>query len=542
MKKHMTLVEEISELDLELLKLLARRSKLLKKTRRPKKEGAGTDSISNEKRLRLAWEESVSKFSKDPRLAHQMFALIQDIEFLARDDAEELTGFGLAPNTQPVNIDITGPAALLPTQLWIALAAANGVECHLTGLSSADPVAELVKGVNQAGGRVFWKDNNLECKESKPLDFADKVIFAGNCELNFYLLALLAASSHGTMKFTGASTLKDADLSAFRNFLPQLGARIAHVVPRSNGLPVRLECSGVLPDTIAIPDTLSEEAVIATLIAATTWGMKVTVDMSRTDAAANALAIVTPIFESAGIEFSIEGTNCVILPEEPDFPMYPAIAMDPAICANILAYPAFAGGRVILKGTWPTETHEGDAVVEMLKAIGLTISVKPDSIICTKRERGHSTDVVDMKGLPANYYPLALALTCIKAAATKEPVAIPSAPSGIAIEVIESFVAQANMLLDDNKVHPNADVPHAKIWTSPGALWTMAFGQMAFINRPLQLANPGSVTDLMPSFWMFYNTLPAPTLERKPREQRNDDKPKRRRVFADNDSRGGSAD
>lgn len=542
MKKNMTLVEEISELDLELLKLLARRSKLLKKTRRRKKEGAGTDSISNEKRIRLAWEEAASKFSRDPRLAHQMFTLLQDIDFISRDDAEEQTSFGLAPNTQPVNVDITGPAALLPTQIWIALAAANGVECNLTGISTAHPVSDIVKAFNQAGARLGWKGNDLFCKESKALDFADKVIFAGNSEFNVYLLALQAAAAHGTLKLTGGSTLKDADLSAFRNFLPQLGARIAHVVPRSNGLPVRLECSGVIPETVVIPENLSEEAVVATLVAATTWGMTVSLDLSQNEAATNALAIVAPIFESAGIEHEIEGTNLVVLAEEPDFPVYPAITMDPTICASLLAYPAFAGGKVALRGTWPKGTAEGDAVVSLLQSVGLTVAVKPDSIIAAKPERGHSTEPVDMQNLPASYFPLAMALTCIKAAATKSPVEIPAAPAGTANEVIESFAAQANMSLEDNKVHPNADTPHAKVWTSPDAFWTMALGQLAFINRPLQLSNPGTVTDLMPTFWMFYNTLPEPTMVRKQREERSGDKPKRRRVFADNNSRGGSTD
>ncbi|MCT4535457.1 3-phosphoshikimate 1-carboxyvinyltransferase [Halodesulfovibrio sp.] len=542
MKKNMTLVEEISELDVELLKLLARRSKLLKKTRRRKKEGAGTDSISNEKRIRLAWEESATKFSRDPRLAHQMFTLLQDIEFISRDDAEDQNSFGLAPNTQPVNVDITGPAALCPTQIWIALAAANGVECNLTGISTAHPVSDLVKGFNQAGARLSWKGNDLFCKESKALDFADKVIFAGNSEFNVYLLALQAAASHGTLKLTGGSTLKDADLSAFRNFLPQLGARIAHVIPRSNGLPARLECSGIIPETVVVPENLSEEAVIAVLVAATTWKANVTIDLSQNAAATNALAIVDPIFESAGIEYSIEGTSCAISPEEPDFPVYPAITMDPTICASILAYPAFAGGKVALRGTWPLDTAEGDAVVALLKSVGLTIAIKPDSIVATKPERGHSTDAVDMQNLSSNYFPLAMALTCIKAAATKSPVELPAAPAGTSVEVIESFVAQANMLLEDNKVHPNADIPHAKIWTSPDAFWTMALGQLAFINRPLQLSNPGTITDLMPTFWMFYNTLPEPTMVRKPREEMSGDKPKRRRVFADNNSRGRSAD
>jgi hypothetical protein len=88
------------------------------------------------------------------------------------------------------------------------------------------------------------------------------------------------------------------------------------------------------------------------------------------------------------------------------------------------------------------------------------------------------------------------------------------------------------MLIDDGKVYASVDVPAAPLWSSPDANWTMAFAMLAFLKRSIKLSNPGNITDLMPSFWTFYNGLPEPTMMRKPKQEANSDQPKRRRIIA----------
>lgn len=531
-RKKRTIVEEIAELDGELLKLLSRRAKLLKKTRRPKKEGAGTSSIPSEKQLRLLWEANAAKFSKDPRLAHQLFALLQDIEFISKDFVDEKGDFTLAPYRRPVEIDLPGFACLRSTRLWMALAAGCGSECHISGVLSADPIHEFLKSLNQAGASVSLKGNTLICKEGRLPEFADKVIFAGNEELNFYLLALMAVARPGILKFTGASALKDADLTAFRNFLPQMGARIAHAMPRSNGLPVRLECSGVIADAIAVPADLPADAVTATLIAAALWNMKVTLNLTSNEHASRCLAEAKVVLDACGIVTEGEEGAFTYLPGPADIPFTPSVAMDPALNAMLLSVPAFAKGAAKLTGTWPVDGEEGRSALALLQSAGLQVVEDGDAVICEHTDSVKSSAALQFDALPNCYFPLAVALACVKAHLSGEGVRLPELPEGVAESLVEGFAAQANIMLVDGMLLPGEDVPATEVWTSPDAYWTIALALIAFIKPKIKLANPGTVTDLMPSFWMFYNGLPKPDMTPRKKEI-SDDKPKRRRIIAE---------
>lgn len=531
-KKNITLVEEISELDVELMKLLARRSKLLQKTRRPKKEGSGTSGIASEKQLRLLWEANAAKFSKDPRLARQLFTLIQDIDFTTKAESEEKTEFVLSPVRKPVQVDLPGPASLRASRLWMTLAASSGASCRLRSVPTADPVHELVKALNQAGASLHRQDDDIVSRDSAALEFADKVIFAGDDTLNYYLLALMAAGRHGTLKFTGGSVLKDADLTAFRHFLPQIGARMAHVVPRSNGLPVRLECSGVIPDAIAIPADLPAEAVCACLVAATTWDMRVTLNLNNNPHGESCLLEVRKILDQCGIQTEGSSSAFTIYPGPATLPAAPGLTLDPAISVNLLALPVFAAGTVRLSGVWPTGTEEGDDALALLRSAGLRVDVTATSVTSSYTPDVARAISPETGRLPERYLPLSIAMACARAKATGTPVGLPPLPADMDTVLIDGFVAQANMLLDEGKVFPSADVPAAKVWSSPDAYWTMAFAMLAFLRRSIKLSNPGSVTDLMPSFWTLYNGLPAPDMTRKPRQETPDEQPKRRRIIA----------
>jgi 5-enolpyruvylshikimate-3-phosphate synthase len=45
-------------------------------------------------------------------------------------------------------------------------------------------------------------------------------------------------------------------------------------------------------------------------------------------------------------------------------------------------------------------------------------------------------------------------------------------------------------------------------WTCPDAYWGMAYALAAFASPGMRLANPGTVSDVMPTFWKLYNSLP----------------------------------
>ena len=69
-------------------------------------------------------------------------------------------------------------------------------------------------------------------------------------------------------------------------------------------------------------------------------------------------------------------------------------------------------------------------------------------------------------------------------------------------------------------------------WISPSAPWAMALALLAYLKPHIHLANPGVLTELLPGFWNFYNTLPTPDFRRRNVQENADVKPARRRIIA----------
>ena len=59
-----------------------------------------------------------------------------------------------------------------------------------------------------------------------------------------------------------------------------MGARLVHVVPKSDGLPARLECSGILPDSIKLPPDVPAELAEGILLAAPGYDRALTLDLA----------------------------------------------------------------------------------------------------------------------------------------------------------------------------------------------------------------------------------------------------------------------
>lgn len=88
----------------------------------------------------------------------------------------------------------------------------------------------------------------------------NKIIYAGQSKFHFYLLLCLALGQVTRAKFTGSTKLKIHDVRPVQELLPRLGARLTIVEPHSNGLPVRVESSGQIPETITIPKGVSKNS------------------------------------------------------------------------------------------------------------------------------------------------------------------------------------------------------------------------------------------------------------------------------------------
>ncbi|MEG6504459.1 chorismate mutase [Nitratidesulfovibrio sp. 1201_IL3209] len=558
-----SLVESIMELDRDIIRLLAKRARLFQKVRGSRRPGVSSaparDTVA-EKQLREAWESAAARVSRDPRFVRQLFALLQEVEIQERSpEGEVRPSFNLAPPRRPVSINIYGPLAARPTRLWVALAAAAGAEAAIEGAMLGDHLIDAVKALNQAGAHLSWEgDAIVRSKGGDALDFTDKVIYAGDDSLNFHLLAALSLGAVGKVKFTGGPALKMADTTALRQFLPQLGARLAPVVPKSSGLPVRLECSGVLPDEVRIPAELPADALTALLLAAPFWNAAITLHCAGHPDAAACIAEVLPLLKACKADVAMLGEtgeaalSVRIAPTARlRVPKAPAMGIDPLVAAVMLAMPAFTGGEARLSGAWDAAQPHAAQVLDLLRGAGLVVTADAKGVAARPAMKPSvqaapaPTAPLDASALPLDYAPLALALAAATARAAKvDVVPAPLLPEGVDGVTAESFAGQLGFALATEAGQPvlravvaaGSKAPaNGSPWASPTAAWTFALALGALLRPGLHLSNPGNVTELMPGFWALYNGLPSPeNAPRKPKEQKDDGaKPARRRIIAE---------
>lgn len=521
-------LQSLLDIDRELARLLARRARLLNKATGGRK---GSDPAL-EKQLRQAWETNATRLSRDPRFVHQLFTLLQEVDVIDRTEEEVRPGFNLSPSRKPVAINIDGPASARQTRLWLAIAAAAQAPVTIRGALLNDPLNDLVKALNQSGASLSWDDaGNVHGKEGGPLDFTDKVVYVGEDLLNFHLLVFLAVGAQSRLKATGGAALKLTDLTALSHFLPQLGARLTNVVPKTKGLPVRLECSGVLPDNVTVPADLPADALSALFLASAFWSAPTTFDVSGNACAATCLSEVLPILRDCNVEVSAEESTVRIVPGSIRVPAEPKLDMDTLIATYLLALPAFAGGTVRLAGRWASGSAEAAAALDLLKSAGLDVRRETAGMASSYADVPGDLDT-PLAALPQTYAPLSLVLAAATFA-SERPARLPALPQGADALAAAGFMTQLGLEAEEGSgaLHQvETDIP-AGGWSSPAPEWSMALAFGSFLRTGLRLANPGNVTELMPAFWALFNGLPSPDLTPKQKE-RTDAKPARRRILA----------
>ncbi|MDR2743802.1 MAG: 5-enolpyruvylshikimate-3-phosphate synthase, partial [Desulfovibrio sp.] len=266
--------ETIIELDRELMKLLARRGVLLSRLREGKEQATGAAAIRAEKAVRIAWEAEAVNFSKDPLFSRQLFNLLQEIRVLRKEEAQNAPVFNLNPPRRPVSGRLDGPTDVLQARMRLILAACLGQELELKNVLLTSEMLDAVKICSRAGADCAHDGRgtgSVAVRAGKPLELGGKTFFVGDDFFVFCLIMFMALAKPGTLRFNGGSRLKFSDLSVLRGFLPQLGARFYHIVPRSHGLPAGLECSGEIPDMVRPPAEMPVEAVCALLAAPVFW-------------------------------------------------------------------------------------------------------------------------------------------------------------------------------------------------------------------------------------------------------------------------------
>lgn len=440
-----SLREVIMDLDRDILKLLARRCNILDRMRGHR----GQLEAKEEKELRAAWETSAGKMSRDPRLTRQIFSLFQEIEFLDRPmpGEERRPAFNLAPAQRPIALRMTAPLACRRSRLYLTLAAVAGAACRIAPSLLNDQTVECIKMFNQAGTSLAWdEDGTLRAREGGGITLADKVIYVGEDLLNFYLILGQYVGHMSRAKFTAESSLKLADVSAARRFLPQIGARLSNAVPKSDGLPVRIECSGIIPEVISFPAELPADAIIGLLMAAPFWEKPVTMLLAGHPAQDAIIEEAVSILQACKADVLVQDGNIRIVPCTEDTPLQvpaePELGMDLTFAANLLALPAGGDGSVTLTGRWPT-----CAIAEQLQTLLHTAGVET-KVLATgiqARRAGQGADSpLNAKALPLRFAPLALALAAIPALRGKSG-HMPQLPTGVDAELVDSFLTHIGL-------------------------------------------------------------------------------------------------
>ncbi len=540
--KRPPLRETIMNMDQDILKMLARRSNILDKM----KAKQGHLDPKEEKTLRTSWEKNATQMTRDPRVIQQIFALFQEIEFSAKPQFgdEKRVSFNLSPTKEAIDVQMHAPMVSRRSRLYLSLAGASGSALHIRPSLLSDPEVECVKMFNQCATSLAWdEDGSLRAREGGGLSLPDKVIFVGDDILNFYLLLGHYVGSLSRAKFTGDSTLKFLDLSTLRSFLPQLGARLSNAIPGTMGFPLRIECSGILPDAIQIPANIDADAVLGFMLAAPFWEKEVSFDLSKHAQAEQIIEEALSVLVPSCAMVKNDGHIVHISPSKITTPKEPILGMEMSFAAYLLAMPAFTSGKVQLEGLWP-KCEIGDSIITTLKSCGVEVAKTEGQIITSSLE---VTEKLNQEKLNATcfderFIPLAIALA-IAPALCGRPAYMPDLSDNSLVDDINSFMN--NFGFETNHDGQIVRMPHFEesgvAWTASSPYWAMAYSLCAFIKSQMKLTNPGIMTSLYPQFWNLYNALPFPHIK-KPTLELVDEKPVRRRIIAADQDGAGSGD
>lgn len=553
--------EVVSDIDRDILRLLLRRHNLLARMHNSK----GFLEPAEEKALRESWEAAVSRVSRDARLSGRFFSLMQEVEFLPRPSAQREEGeggedgqaagaerrpaFNLAPALRPVRLAMSAPLACRATRAWLMLAAASGQALRIEPCLMNDPIVDCVKALNQLGAGLNREEDGVTARETAPVGAPDKVLHVGDSAWNFFLLLGHYLGRPSRAKFTGETSLKLADFSAVRRFLPNLGARLVHVVPKSDGLPARLECSGILPDAAALPADVPAELAEGILLAAPFYERALTLDLAAHPQQQLILARVLPILRAADADISVTEGRVRVAPGPLCLPARPRLPLEPELAVFLLALPLVLSGETRLDGGWP-QWPGAQAAWELLQALGLDLrreqpgEGRPEGTVCAhaaaplKRASLVALPAGLLAGLPTDWVPLPVALAACAALRGGEA-SLPELP-GADMSEVTSFLHTVGLertaegrlcKIEQATLQQNA----AQAWNAPSPVWALALALAACArdtrNQGFRLGNPGIMTGLFPAFWTLYNALPEPAAKKPAGNEKTTAAPARRRII-----------
>lgn len=537
--KTISLSQEIELLDEKIAALVGERTQLLAKAAGSRKrKRVSIIDAGQEKRLWSIWSKAFEKHDLDKANLRKLFLIINS---LAYAQAEQKSGkargaFCMYPRKQPLQIDIQGPRDTLQTRVAITLATHCSTPFILNHFQCSDVNIELIKGLNQAGASLSWDRSSFKSQPGKEFSMDGKVIFCGSCTFNFYLLLCLGLVKPGQIKFTGNSSTKLFDLRPIQKFLPQLGARMTIIDPHANGLPVRLETAGHLPERVEIPWDIETSFILALAVTAPLFPKGLTLTLKNEAFAKSVVDPIKQILDQFNISIRQEGNCIAIPPRRPECRKgQVAIPIDRSLGSYLLALPFFREGKAHLSGQWVEGDDPALSIASLFTEFGISLNMTDKGIesSCEGRPDGVYVDISERE----MFFPLVTAM-CL--GVTKNAtITCGSLTNQLAhAEDFLNFLGVDHTIKKDRiDIRPTGSrsTPPADAWESPSPLWTVAYVMASFVIPGICLANPGELTALWPDFWTTFNNLPRPqdamrSTRPGPKKVSNEHKPKRIKI------------
>ncbi len=527
---------KLDSIDRKLVQLLAERSMILSQSARERK-GKDRSFVDPEKEKRLwgIWRQGVEENGLNERLLRQVFNLINGLAYEQAERREDWV-MDLRPRLEPVDVDLPGPMDTLSSRMWLVQAAALGQEVRIPGAVLNDDLIELVKACNQAGANMSW-DQEGASSGAIALEFDHTSIFAGQDTFNFYLLLCLAMSAPGVCRFNGGARLKSESMGFVSSVLSAFGARLVSLVPGSEGVPIRVEASGQIPQGLQIPESAPPELVLALLLWSPLWARArggFHLQMPTGQAATWGFDRIFPLWVQMGVKWNEDGRTLILQGDELAVPSQPQIDLDPLLAGYVLAMPAFLGGRVRLYGEYPQRGVEREIIKHVCHQVGMELSFSEGRIQSTRGHARAQNLNIDCSLTP-NFVPLALAMAV--AAGGESVICI---DSGQDMDFAAHILSGLNMESEQRsaqelRIRPARGRQQEPLAvTAPTACWGLGLALIALTGSRLSLKNPGALTALWPQFWTLYKELPRPRVKTatsgSKKEENKHDQKRRRRI------------
>lgn len=512
---------EVCDLDRGIIKLIAKRAKVIDRMIKFKSLDAAA-----EKSIRTSWEQNTNKFCPDPKISRELFQLVQSVKAIDETDYDH--AYNLAPLPKPVQVNLTAPASVRLARFCMAIAAASGQKTCMKNVPLTDSVIHTIKSLNIMGGDLWFENNGtVLSREAKGLQRgSDKIIHVGSDEQSLWLCLALSLGLPYHIKITGENSLCKINFAPISQFLANFNARLVQVIPAGEGLPIRIEASGMINPSVKIPADLPMDFVFALILCSCFWESAVAFDMGeyyaslrenqeKMQAWNNGLEDIEDIIKLCSLPVSMDGDIITVAPKPVSVPEEIVLASDGEICTSFFLLPALTSGSVSLKGHWNGRGQQ-KYLEQTMRFAGLEFSVE-NGVATAKGNSGNAQSNVIP---PCNA--ATAALLALWAKVNGQEISLPEnlKECGIA----ESFLNHLGYTKDLERTE-DLYAP----FMAPTAEWAVAYALGAYIHPRVKLVNPNILNDYYPFFWRMYNTLPTPNIDKA---ERKDDTPKPRRVIA----------